>query len=147
MNTYNTTGFSKRRYNGRSHSYARPKDQNSEVLVFDNDFVAPLVMQYLDIPSLMAFASTCRYHYYDLLDEEVKRRKDLFQQIKLEIQSLLSPTRAIPPCRVKKALLLQTDAKILIDGGLGWLESKKHVQSLTDSAHCCSICRRDRFFL
>jgi hypothetical protein len=115
--------------------------------VFDSDFVAPLVMQFLDVPSLVALGSTCREHSRRL-GEEVDRRKGRFRQIQTAIRAVVSSLRPIPACEVREALELQDEARRLVDSGLGWLSSKAHVQDrLGVPGACCTTCRRDKLFL
>jgi hypothetical protein len=117
------------------------------IAVFDNDFVVPLVMQYMDVPSLVALGSTSQHHLL-LMTEEVKRRKDRFRQIQMTIHASVTSLRPIPASDVREALKLQDEARRLVDSGLGWLSSKTHVQDrLGIPGSSCSTCRRDKLFL
>jgi len=122
--------------------------REEECRLFDHDFVAPLVMQLLDVPTLVAFAATCGHHHRVLLPEEVRRRKDRFESIRSNIAVLLSPRHTLPLRDVRAAIQLQAEARALVDGGLGWLEARKHLQErVLQPGQCCSSCARDRLFL
>lgn len=126
---------------------ARDQDDCYSPMIFDNNFVAPLVVQYMDVPTLVAFASTNRSHFLHL-QTEVARRKGRVRELLDEIDALVRPLRPISPVEVRDALAMQDEARGLVDSGLGWLCSKNHLQDrLNVEGASCGTCRRDRLFL
>jgi hypothetical protein len=114
--------------------------------IFDNNFVAPLVIQYMDIPTLVPFASTSRSHSRLLL-AEVARRKNRVRELLDDIRALVRPLRPLSDFEVREAMALQDEARRLIDSGLDWLCSKNHLQDrLNMEGASCGTCRRDRLF-
>jgi hypothetical protein len=113
---------------------------------FDNNFVAALVVQYMDVPTLVAFASTSRSHSR-LLQMEVARRKGRVRELMDEIRALVQPLRPLSPVEVGGALARRDEARRLVDSGLDWLSSKNHLQDrLNVAGASCGTCRRDRLF-
>jgi hypothetical protein len=114
--------------------------------IFDNNFVAALVVQCLDVPTLVAFASTSRPHSR-LLQAEVARRKGRVRELMDEIRALVQPLRPISAVEVRGALARRDEARRLVDSGLDWLSSKNHLQDrLNVAGASCGTCRRDRLF-
>ena len=78
-----------------------------------HEFIAPMVMQFLGIRSLIRFSAT-NTGFRVLKDTEVARCKARFRQCEQEVNELLSPT-APPRANVLKAVALYEEAENLID--------------------------------
>ncbi len=87
------------------------------------DFIAPAVVQFLGVRSLVQFGATCE-SYQDVVQEEVKRRKACIAVFEAEVKSLMGEQPGSIPLRanVLAARNLVETAKRLIDDEINFHE-------------------------
>ena len=80
------------------------------------DFIAPEVVRYLGVRSLVRFGSTCKSHHENIVPKEVTRRKERIAEIEGEAKRLIGAVESVPlRFNVLKAKKLSDEALRLID--------------------------------
>jgi len=65
-------------------------------LITHGNFVSPLVMEFLSVKSLYAFSLTSKYHYYQVLPNEIQRRKKQVALYETSVERILSKRKKVP---------------------------------------------------
>jgi hypothetical protein len=107
------------------------------------DSIAPEILQYLGVRSLVAF-SACRKSYRELfLLPEVARRKTIFAKYEEQYNLLLqTPNRG----NVLKARSLLQCARDLVDAEMGWCDNDSTMWAEDDEEQNDAIMRQSPFF-
>ena len=83
-------------------------------------FIAPRVVQFLGVRSLLHFGAACKAHKV-VVSKEVERRKEFVASVEMEVKQLLGPPESVPlRADVIAAKKLVLTARRLIDSELGF---------------------------
>jgi hypothetical protein len=134
---------------GQKRRGKRKSEKSDEIMPLGDhqDFVVPLIMDFLDVPTLVSLGSTNKKNQGHL-SEQVAQRKSRFKAIQDKISNeLLSATNLLPSSEeVHQALRLREKACRLIDSGLGWVDHGYIEGDEYDFTSVCCVCSRDRLF-
>jgi hypothetical protein len=128
----------------------RKSEKSDDILIIPlgehQDLIVPLLMEFLDVPTLVSLGSTDKKNQ-EHLSEQVARRKSRFKAIQNKISNELLSAEILVPSREKvhQALRLRQEACRLIDSGLGWVDHE-YIMDDYDFTSVCSLCSRDRLF-
>jgi hypothetical protein len=144
-NDATTTSQNKRRWKRKS-------EKADDIMIIPlgdhQDLIVPLIMDFLDVPTLVSLGSTNKKNQGHL-SEQVAQRKSRFKSIQDKISNeLLSATNLLPSREeVHQALSLREEACRLIDSGLGWVDHGYIDGDEYDFTNVCCVCSQDRLFV
>jgi len=75
------------------------KDTNPDDLFGISSFIAPTIVQFLGVRSLIRFGITCKYHKVVMLGEVERRRKQIVA-VEVEVAKLIAPRPDAVPTRM-----------------------------------------------
>jgi hypothetical protein len=136
---------------GQKRRGKRKSEKSDDIMIMPlgdhQDLLVPLIMDFLDVPTLVSLGSTNKKNQGHL-SEQVAQRKSRFKAIQDKISNeLLSATNLLHSREeVHQALQLREEACRLIDSGLGWVDHGYIEGDEYDFTSVCCVCSQDRLF-